>query len=656
MEVECEMEIPEDESLVTLWIQENNAVVKRWKDFKTTGNIQALKQTLLECDSELSLLLQKVQGLPPTANNLPLELTVVYNTLLIRINITGGFLCEHQEQLKNALCRVLVTRSQGEVRETTITELWKKVLAAGHPQDTYSALNRLAGLQGALWLAENLLEPMVNLFHLFNQVRFHQVTGGMSDPTLTYRKCKLLELIKAWKVPQQAEEEIHTLQSVCHLKDMLYTSAAFLQGLASMDAEDFPQAVNLLQKAASSLCTSKILSEIYTCLGWSFYKMAKPQTALQFWKQALSVNFQCLPALYHTSRLYSDMSRMESELEALDLLHTELENHSTMPSLTETLFLFRTELLLSVSILSRYLHVPNSWEVKYLIANHHLRRNSTEHAAEHYMDLMTALLNESQAESMYPSPATLPRIPVIYLEAAAALLETKRFQDAITVSEEVLESLIHITAGIATMAEAETSHESKSYIEKLNSVLWASTAHFLQGEAQGKLGNLKESVTAYTRCINLMMKVQFADSGFFKGNDHIKELKVFTVLKASAFLGRSHQFSQMGDEKSSKMNVRLALQAIQGFPGTFFCLIGLLWKTEHKKEVAHEFRRWRYQGKMEYLLEQYEEIKRYLPVHLIVCIQKSFLLDKSLVQELEDYLQKEEKENTIDSYQNFTKC
>lgn len=44
-------------------------------------------------------------------------------------------------------------------------------------------------------------------------------------------------------------------------------------GLALMDAEDYPQAMDVLQEAASSLCSSKILAEIYTCLGLSFYKM-----------------------------------------------------------------------------------------------------------------------------------------------------------------------------------------------------------------------------------------------------------------------------------------------------------------------------------------------------------------------------------------------
>lgn len=638
MEIECETKIPGDESLVLRWIQENNAVVKRWKDFKTTWYIQALKQKLLEWDSELSLLLQKIQGLPSTVNSLPLELTVVYNTLLIHVNITGGFLCEHQEQLKNALYRVLLPSSRSDMSDTTITELWKKVLNAVHSQETYSALNRLAGLQGALWLAENQLEPIINLFHLLNQA-----------PTFSCRKYTLLELIKAWKVPHQAEEEIHTLEGACHLKDILYTSAAFLHGLASMDAKDFPQAVDLLQEAASSLCTSKILSEIYTCLGWSFYKMAKPQTALQFWKQALSVDFHCLPALYHTSCLYSDMNRMESELEALTLLHTELENYCVDPSSINTFFLFRTELLLNASILSHYVHVPNAYEVKYLIANRYLRRNSAEQAAEHYMDLMTALLQESQPDSIYPSPAPLPRIPLIYLEATTALLETEKFQDAITVSEEVLENLSHIIAGLTSMVEAEASQETKSHIEWVNCVLWASTAHFLQGEAHGKLRNHKESVTAYTRCINLMTKVQFTDSGSFKASDHIKEHHIFTVLKASAFLGRSHQFLQIEDKKISLMNMRLALQAMQGFPGALFCLIGMLWKTEHKKIVALEFRRWRYQGKMACLLDQYEEIKMNLPLHLTVCIRKSFLLDKSLVQELEDYLQNEEKETITNS-------
>lgn len=95
---------------------------------------------------------------------------------------------------------------------------------------------------------------------------------------------------------------------------------------------------------------------------------------------------------------------------------------------------------------------------------------------------------------------------MIYLEATTALLETEKFQDAITVSEEVLENLNPITAGLTSMVEAETSQETKSHIEWVNCVLWASTAHFLQGEAHGKLGNHKESVTAYTRYAECLQK------------------------------------------------------------------------------------------------------------------------------------------------------
>ncbi|XP_068095590.1 Fanconi anemia group G protein isoform X2 [Hyperolius riggenbachi] len=559
MDVDCEMDIAEDESLLTLWMKENNAIVKRCKDLETSGDAHAVKEKTLECYLDFSHLLQKIQGLPSTTHNLlPLELTVVYNTVIIHINVTSGFLCEHQKQLINALNRVLVSRGQKEMRYTASMELWERVLNLDNSLQINSALNRLAALQGALWLADNHLDNVLDLFYIVTQT-----------PAPSGKKHSLLQLMKAWKVPNDddEEEEVNILQSASHVRDILYTSAAFMQGLAAMEAEDFTQAVCYLQEAASSLCTSRVLAEIYTCLGCSFYRLAKPQTALQFWKQALGVNFHCLAALYHTSQLYNDMGSMDSELEALTLLY----------------------------------------------------------------------------KSPYTSPAPLPRMPLIFLEAASALLERDEFQDAITVCEEILGKLSHITSGITSIVEGETSHDMDSSTEQLNCVLWASTAHFFQGEAQGKLGNCKESVAEYTRCLNVLMKIKFDESDVGKAIDHTKDRNVFTILKASAFLGRSQQLLEIGDSKSALINVRFALQVIQGFPDAVLFLIGLLWKLERKKEAGMEYRR--YKSNKEFLPDQYEAMCRDLPLHLAIRIKKDSLLDKSLIKELEEFLEKEEQTN-----------
>ncbi|KAM9330808.1 Fanconi anemia group G protein, partial [Gastrophryne carolinensis] len=598
--------------------------------------------------SDLSHLLQKIQGLPPAIHSLNLELTVLYNTVIFHINTTGGFICKLQEQLSTALKRVLVAKGQERMGDKTSIELWEKVLTSMKSTEINSDLLRLAGLQNALWLAENKLETTMDLFHILVQ-----------DYVMADQKQDLLQLIKAWKVPQESEENILSLESACHVKDILYTSVAFLEGLSAMEAEDFNQAVAFLHEAASGLCTKKVLSEVYTCLGFSFYKMGKPQTALQFWKKALSVDFHCLSALYHTSCLYRDMGRIDSELEALHLLHMAfyrlsqasfkqqniknkklslmykkaLESNCPKQPLVETLFLVRTELILKTSILGHYVHVPTSWEVKYLIANRSLKNKSPQEAAEHYMDLMTALLNESQPKSLYPSPASLPRIPVIYLEAAAALLVSERFKDGITVCEEVLENLVHVSAGDTRIVDAQTNQKTESSNEQLNCVLWASSAHYLQGEAQGRLEDHKDSISEYTRCVNLLMKLQFVDSDSEKTTEH----HVYTFLKASAFLGRSHQFLQIGNLKSALMNVRLALQVMPGFSEAAFYLTGLLWKIGDKEQAGLEYRK--YQSKKHCLTDQYEATRRKLPLHLAVNEQKGFLYDKMLIKEVENYVQ-----------------
>ncbi|XP_075042883.1 Fanconi anemia group G protein isoform X2 [Mixophyes fleayi] len=633
MEVDCDLQVPEDESCLTWWIQDNNAIVKLWKDTDTTRDSHIVRQKIEQCYSDLFLLLAKIQGLPPTLPSLPLELTVLCNAVIMQINMSGGFHAGHKTEMETALSRVL--EASGEVSVTAGTEVWKKVRAAEYPPEVDSALNRLAGLQCAYWLANNQLADVVELFTALNQ-------APPPSDTSAHEENNLLSLIQAWTVPPPEEETILPLQTVGHMKDILYTSAAFLQGVIAMDSLDFPRAVVLLQEAAGSLCSSRVLAEVYTCLGYSSYKMAKPQTALQYWKQALRVDFHCLAALYHSSCLYRYMGRTDSELEALSLLHTALENSHPDPSAKETLFLFRTELLLSTPILSRFLHTPTSCEVKYLMASRCLRNKSINEAVDHYMDLMAALQDGSEHEGLYPSPAPLPRMPVIYLEAATALLEQKSFQDAMTVCAELFGCLCHVTAGIIRVDGAQTDQERA---EQLNCIFWASAAHLLQGEAQGMLGDHKESIIDFTKCINLLMKVQFDDPG--SADDGGSAYTICRILKASAFFGRAQQFRHLGNHKNALMNVKLSLQGTPVLPYATPFMVNVLCNLGHTKEAASRWRR--FQSDEAHLHEQWEAVRRDLPLYLSLLVQKDSSVDESVAKELEDYLRNEDHKIDADS-------
>ena len=47
----------------------------------------------------------------------------------------------------------------------------------------------------------------------------------------------------------------------------------------------------------------------------------KPQTALQYLRRALQVDFQCLPALSHVAAVYHELGEVDAELQALALLY-----------------------------------------------------------------------------------------------------------------------------------------------------------------------------------------------------------------------------------------------------------------------------------------------------------------------------------------------
>ncbi|XP_077140902.1 Fanconi anemia group G protein isoform X1 [Ranitomeya variabilis] len=610
----------------TWWTQENNRIIGTWQEAEAIPDVLIRKQRRQQCHSDLFHLLQKLQGLPPTIPALPLELSVVYNMVIIHSNLSGsGFLAEHSVQVEDALRRVVEALGQGDA---VGAGLWERILAADGSLEMTSALHRLAGLRCALWMSSGQLHEAAELFSLLAHT-----------PDLHRRSHKeddLLPLIRAWTAPPEEPETIHTVQTSSHVKDVLYNAACLLQGVTAMNAADFPRSVVFLQEAAGSLCSSRVLAEIYTCLGCSFYRMAKPQVSLQYWRLALRTDFQCLSALHHSAVLYRHMGDAESELEALALLHTALEDSSADDSSRKMSCPLRTELIVSSSALGSFIRCPTSCEVEYLMARLCLQTRRIDDAVGHYLELMSALQDGCPRQGVCSGPAPLPRVPVIYLEAAAALLEDKRFQDAVTVCSELLDSLGHITAGVVSVDVLGSDRE------KLNCVLWASSAHLLQGEAHGMLGDHRASVTDYTRSISLLSRVQGGDAD-------VAEYNILGILKSAALVGRGLQFQQMGEDVKALMNAQLSLQVTPAFPGVNSFMVDALWRLGRKEAAACQWRR--FQSHKADLHQQWVAIRGDLPLYLSVIGQEGYPMDTSLLKELEDYLKNETATAPNDTFQ-----
>ncbi|NXD03795.1 FANCG protein, partial [Certhia familiaris] len=321
--------------------------------------------------------------LPAALPALPLELTVLYNSLLFTAGASDIAIKGEAEGIRQGLLRVLeACGACGQ--DLGMEELWEKVLQEVTVEELQAPLHRLGALQAAWWLAASRLGSVADLFQLLSTAE-HPGRAHCSEG-----QSKLLSVIKAWQVPPEGAS-LPLVQSAKDLKEILCTAAAFLQGLQELEAGNFPTALSLLQEAAGGFCSKKTLAQIYTCLGCCAQQMGKPQTALQHLKQALQVDFQCLPALSHVAAVYHELGETDAELQALTLLYEALGKNPPAAASSSPYFLMRTELLVHTPVLTSLLrhHCPS--EVKYLLAQRCLQDGRVADAVEHYLDFLSLL-------------------------------------------------------------------------------------------------------------------------------------------------------------------------------------------------------------------------------------------------------------------------
>lgn len=108
--------------------------------------------------------------------------------------------------------------------------------------------------------------------------------------------------------------------------------------------------------------------------------------------------------------------------------------------------------------------------------------------------------------------SALPRIPEIFLEAASALEQAGRHQDAITVCEEVISRTTDLIpqwrSGGEQLQVEERLEEPKCLSpgaglsqkrESLCCLAWRTAGYLHQGWAWAKLGESKEAITQFSR-------------------------------------------------------------------------------------------------------------------------------------------------------------
>ncbi|XP_035106958.2 Fanconi anemia group G protein isoform X1 [Callithrix jacchus] len=585
---------PLGSSCLDLWREKNDRLVRQAKVAQNSGltlRRQQLAQNALE---GLRGLLHSLQGLPAAVPVLPLELTVTCNFIILRASLAQGFTEDQAQDIQRGLERVLETQEQlGPRLEQGLKELWDSVLHASILlPELLSALHRLAGLQAALWLSADRLGDLALLLETLNGsqagVQWHDLDSATSASWVQNGASEdLLLLLKTWSPPVEELDAPLTLQDAQGLKDVLLTAFAYRQGLQELITGNLDRALSSLHEVASGLCPRPVLVQVYTALGSCHRKMGNPQRALLYLVAALKEGSAWGPPLLEASRLYQQLGDTTAELESLELL---VEALNVPCSSKASQFVIEVELLLPPPDPASPLHCGTQSQAKHVLASRCLQTGRAEDAAEHYLDLLALLLDSSEPRFFLPRSRPGPCMPELFLEAAVALIQAGRAQDALTVCEELLSRTSSLLPKMSRLWEdARKGTKELPYCP-----LWVSATHLLQGQAWVQLGAQKMAVSEFSRCLELLFHAIPEDKGQGAASNCEQGCKsdvALQQLRAAALISRGLEWVDSGQDTKALQDFLLAVQMCPGNQDTYFHLLQTLRRLNRRDEATALWRR-----------------------------------------------------------------
>ncbi|XP_025708596.2 Fanconi anemia group G protein isoform X2 [Callorhinus ursinus] len=558
-------------SCLDLWREKNDQLVRQAKvaqDSRLSLRRQQLAQDALE---GFRGLLHSLRGLPAAVPVLPLELTITCNFITLRASLAQGFTEDQAQDIQQGLERVLETQEQlGPRLECGLRGLWDSVLHySSLLLELLPALHHLAGLQAALWLSTDCLGDLTFLLQTLN--------GNQNEASRN-----LLRLLKTWSPPAEETNAPLTLQDARGLRNVLLTASAFRQGLQELITGSLPRALSSLREAASGLCPRPVLVQVYTALGTCLRKMGNPQRALLYLVAALKGGSTWGPPLLEASRLYQQLGNTAAELESLELLVEALNvtHSSEAPQL-----LIEVELLLPRLHPASPLHCGTQSQAKYLLASRCLQVGRAEDAAEHYLDLLALVLDGLESKFSPPPSPTGPCIPEVFLEAAAALIQASRAQDALTVCEELLSRTSSLLPKMPQLWE----DARKGTKESPHCPSWVSATYLLQGQAWVQLGAQKEAISEFSRCLELLFRATPKDKERGPASNGEKGCvsdMTLQQLRAAALISRGLQWVASGQDTKALQDFLLSVQMCPGNQDASFHLLQTLRRMDRRDEAT----------------------------------------------------------------------
>ncbi|XP_036712347.1 Fanconi anemia group G protein [Eubalaena glacialis] len=587
-------------SCLDLWREKNDQLVQQAKVAQDSGLSPRRQQLAQDALEGLRGLLHSLQGLPAAVSVLPLELTVICNFITLRASLAQGFTEDLAQDIQQGLERVLETQEQLKARlEHGLRGLWDSVLhVSSLLPELLPALHHLAGLQAALWLSTDRLGDLTLLLQTLNVSQ----SGASED---------LLLLLKTWRPPAEESDAPLTLQDAQDLRGVLLTAFAYRQGLQELITGNLPRALSSLHEAASGLCPRPVLVQVYTALGTCLRKMGSPQRALLYLVAALKGESTWGPPLLEASRLYRQLENTAAEIECLELL-VEALSVAHIPEAPQ--LLIEVELLLPRPDPASPLHCGTQSQAKYLLASRCLQTGRAENAAEHYLDLLALLLDGSEPKFSPPPCPPGPCVPEVFLEAAAALIQAGRAQDALTVCEELLSRMSSLLPKRPRLWE-DARRGTK---ELPHCSPWVSATYLLQGQAWVQLGAQKEAISEFSRCLELLFqatpkdKEQGPASSCEQGCTSDVALQ---QLRAAALISRGLEWVASGQDTKALQDFLLSVQVCPGNQDASFHLLQTLRRLDRRDEATALWRRLEAQTEL-----PQENAAWSLPLYLETCL------------------------------------
>ncbi|XP_004600452.2 Fanconi anemia group G protein [Sorex araneus] len=561
---------PPHASCLDLWKEKNNQLVRQLKVAWNSDLTWRRQHLLQEALQGFTGLLLSLRGLPVAPFVLPLELTVTCNLITLRVSLARGFSEDLAQDIQRGLERVLETQEQqGPRLERRLQGLWDSALdASSQLPQLLPALHCLVGLQAALWLSTDRLKDLTSLLQPLNGSQ-----NGASEDVLL--------LLKTWAPPAVGSDAPLTLQDARNLRGVLLTAFAFRQGLQYLIEGSLAEALSNLHEAASGLCSRSVMVQVYTALGTCLRKLGNPQTALLYLLTALKGGSVTGSLLLEASRIYQQVGNTEAELKSLELLVEALSitRRREAPPL-----LIEVELLLPPPDPASPLYCDTRSQAKYRLANRCLQTGRAEAAAEHYLDLLALLLDDSKPKFSLPPGPPGPRMPEVFLEAAAALIQAGQAHDALTVCEELLDRISPLLPRMPWLCE----DAERRTMESPHCPLWVSATYLLQGHAWVKLGAHKEAISEFSRCLELLFRTIPEDKGQGPGSnceeDSLSEVTL-AQFRTAALVSRGLEWVASGQDTKALQDFLLAVQICPGDQDTSFHLLQTLRKLERKDEA-----------------------------------------------------------------------